>query len=145
MSNVTFQLEEQLSDLRSNEIAYRFTAENRGPRTVLLRSLAPRVAEGVALLEVKDISERAVRLKHRTLCDELTATLKSYLTRLEREKQKPKGAIVRYFGSGGTAAENRKDLILKVPTVTCRMEFGHFSGAARPVLPRRAVQVRHNP
>ena len=29
MANVTLQLEEQLSDLRSNEIAYRFIAENR--------------------------------------------------------------------------------------------------------------------
>jgi hypothetical protein len=89
MANVTFQLEEQLADVRSSEIAYRFTAENRGSKTVLLRSLTPRVAEGVTLVDVRDTSERAVRLKHSTLCGELTAILKSYLERLDRA-QAPK-------------------------------------------------------
>lgn len=90
MADVTFQLEEQLTDGRSSEIAYRFTAENRGSKTVLLRSLTPRVAEGVTLVDVRDTSERAVRLKHSTLCGELTAILKSYLERLDRA-QAPKG------------------------------------------------------
>lgn len=98
MSNVTFQMEEQLSDLRSSEIAYRFTAENRGAKPIHLRSLTPRVPEGVTLLEVKDTSERAVRLRHETLCAELTATLKAYLIRLERARR-PKSSILSFVSS----------------------------------------------
>jgi hypothetical protein len=99
MSNVTFQLEEQQADVRSSEIAYRFTAENRGSKTVLLRSLTPRVAEGVTLVDVRDTSERAVRLKHTTLCGELTAILKSYLRRLDKAST-PGRSLFNFRGTG---------------------------------------------
>jgi hypothetical protein len=101
MSNVVFQLEEQRSDLRADEIAYRFMAENRGPRPVHVRSLNPQAPEGVTLTEVRDTSDRAVRLRYRTLCDELTGILRSYLMRLDADKQKDKGTLVRIFGANG--------------------------------------------
>lgn len=87
MANVIFQMEEQLSDLRSNESAYRFTVENRGSKTVLLRTVTPRFAERVTLLEVKDTSERAVRLKHETLCNELTIIVNAFLARRSGESK----------------------------------------------------------
>jgi hypothetical protein len=89
MTNVTVQLDEQLSDLRSNEIAYRFIAENRGAKPIRLISLTSRVADGVTLLDVKDSSERDVRLNHKNLCAELTSTLKAYLLRIEQDKRPP--------------------------------------------------------
>jgi len=83
MANLILQLDEQLADVRSREKTYRFTAENRGSKTVSLRPLAPQIPEGVALLDVKDSSERAVLLKRSMLCTELTAILNSYLRRLD--------------------------------------------------------------
>ena len=52
----------QLQDMRSSEIARRFTAKHRGAKPVLLllRSLTPRTAEGVTSVDVRDTSERAV-------------------------------------------------------------------------------------
>ena len=86
MANVVCNLEEHLSDFRSSEIAYRFTAENRGPKTIRLQSLTPQVADGVTLLEVRDTFEHAVMLEQRTLWDDLTTTLRAHLLRLERNK-----------------------------------------------------------
>ncbi len=86
VANITLQLEEQLSDLRSNEIAYRFAADNKGTTPVQIRSLTPRMADGVSLLEVRETSERAIRLRFNKLCQELTTILKAFLERLDNER-----------------------------------------------------------
>jgi hypothetical protein len=114
MANVLCNLEEQLSDLRSNEIAYRFTAENRGPKTIRLRSLTPQVADGVALLEVRDTEERAVLLEHRILCDELTATLRSHIARMDSKGDKKSPFAQIFAPTSGTDAQRAIDFAIKV-------------------------------
>jgi len=82
MANLMLQLEEQLADMRSREKTYRFTVENKGNKTVLLRPVTPQIPEGVTLLDVKQSTERVILLKRSILLTELTAILKSYQVRL---------------------------------------------------------------
>jgi hypothetical protein len=79
MSKLVFRLEEQHSDLRSNEIAYRFVIDNEGDTEIRLISLTPRIPESVDLVEVKSPSLVAIKSKHVELCDELTTILRNYL------------------------------------------------------------------
>jgi hypothetical protein len=99
---LTLVLDEQLSDLRSSETAYRFTIENRGTKPVRLMTLTPRLAEGVTLLDVKDSSERVAHINHKKLCDELTAILKSYLM---RQDPGARPLAARLFRSGGATTQ----------------------------------------
>jgi|GEM_PF-5922986 len=45
-----FKLEEQLSDQRSNQIAYKITLENSDTQPIRLQSVVPRVPVGARLL-----------------------------------------------------------------------------------------------
>jgi len=79
MPKVSFELEEQLSDSRSNEVAYRLKIENLGANTLSLINLNPQIPDGVELIEVKDSSTVASKEKHEKLCEDLTQLLKDYL------------------------------------------------------------------
>lgn len=87
MPKVALSLIEQFSDMRSNEVAYRFTIENQGSSAIELLSIIPRVPEGVELLEVKDPSLKPVKAKHSELCSELTALLNDHLFLSSKEVQ----------------------------------------------------------
>ena len=56
MTAPTCRLEEQLSDLRSDQIAYKLTIENQSPETIRLLAVAPRIPVGARLLEITDTS-----------------------------------------------------------------------------------------
>ena len=75
MPKVQFSLEEQNSDLRSNEVSYKLTVENLSPSAVELLSLTPRIPEDVKLLEIRDPSLIELKSKHNDLCKELTSLL----------------------------------------------------------------------
>jgi hypothetical protein len=74
------------------------------------------------LLDVKDSSERDVQLNHKNLCAELTATLKAYLIRIEREKRvptfrffrsraiAPPSCVIRDLGSIGSSSNRPKTI-----------------------------------
>ncbi|RVC63981.1 hypothetical protein [Mesorhizobium sp.] len=73
-------LTEQLSDARSNEVAFRVNIENAGTEPVHLLALTPRLPEGVALIEVKDFSAELDKVRHERLCTDLTEILDRRLT-----------------------------------------------------------------
>lgn len=79
MSRVTINLEEQLSDSRSNELAYRLTIDNLGSNAISLSNVSPRIPDGVELVEVKDFSSQAAKLQHESLCKELTELLRDQI------------------------------------------------------------------
>lgn len=87
MPKVIFTLEEQFSDLRSNEVAYKFTIENQGQSAIELLSITPRIPEDVELIEVKEASFVAVKAKYAELCSELTEILKDHLLVTSKEVQ----------------------------------------------------------
>ena len=79
MPRVDFRLEEQFSDLRSNEVAYKFIIENLGSSAIELLAITPRIPEDVTLLEIRDPSSVALKAKHDELCKELNEILDNYL------------------------------------------------------------------
>ncbi len=79
MPKVSITLEEQLSDTRSDEVAYRLKIENLGVNKIRLIDVHPRIPEGVDLVEVKDSSAQAIKTKHEKLCTELTQLAKDRL------------------------------------------------------------------
>ncbi|MGZ8845880.1 MAG: hypothetical protein ACXW3C_05400 [Pyrinomonadaceae bacterium] len=85
MPKVIFTLEEQFSDLRSKEVAYKFTIENQGPSGIELLSISPRIPEDVVLKELKESSFVAVKAKHAELCAELTELIKDHLLITSKE------------------------------------------------------------
>jgi hypothetical protein len=129
MATVQLQLEEQASDIRSSEIAYRFTAENKGAKTVHLRSLTSRAADGAAPVVVRDTSERAVRFKHETLCEELSATLKSYLRRIDPGPTAGKGLLERLRGAPGNDGPAK----IPAPTVVHDLTSEHAETAKHTI------------
>lgn len=64
MSGPTFKIEEQLSDIRSNQIAYKLTIENAGADPLHLLSVEPRVPVGAELLGISDTSLALANAKH---------------------------------------------------------------------------------
>ncbi|GGY66171.1 hypothetical protein [Marinobacter zhanjiangensis] len=80
-------LEEQLSDSRSNEAAYRVRIENLGSAVLDLVNLNPQIPDGVELVEVKDSSTVAAKERHAKLCEDLTQILKDYLFAENEEVQ----------------------------------------------------------
>ncbi|MNJ69411.1 hypothetical protein D3C77_657580 [compost metagenome] len=52
MAAPIIKLEEQLSDLRSNQVAYKLTIENLGAEPIILLGLEPSIPVGAQLLEV---------------------------------------------------------------------------------------------
>lgn len=79
MPKYSMTLEEQLSDARSNEVAYRLRIENFGESPIDILNINPRIPEDVDLIEVKDLSSEAVKLKHKKICTELTELLEEQL------------------------------------------------------------------
>jgi hypothetical protein len=79
MPKVTFNLEEQFSDLRSKDRVYRLKIDNQGATAVNLLSVTPRIPENVELVEVKSPSVSAIKAKHSELCAQLTEILSEYL------------------------------------------------------------------
>lgn len=87
MARVNVELEEQLSDARSNEVAYRVKVENIGASAVSLVSINPQIPDDVELLEVKDSSAQASKTRHEKLCKELTELLRDHVFLTSKEVQ----------------------------------------------------------
>jgi hypothetical protein len=79
MPKTFFSLEQQLSDLRSNEMAYILKIENQGSKSINLFSITPRISDKVELVEVKNPSLSAARAQSDELCKQLTELLKDDL------------------------------------------------------------------
>jgi hypothetical protein len=79
MTVPNFKLEEQLSDQRSNQIAYKVTIENTDTKPIRLQSVLPRVPVGASLLEVTDISLAETNARKADLIEELNQILREFL------------------------------------------------------------------
>ncbi|MBD9612231.1 hypothetical protein IB245_12035 [Pseudomonas sp. PDM02] len=79
MAAPIIKLEEQLSDLRSNQIAYKLTIENLGAEPIILLGLEPKVPVGAQLLEITDNEFAEDFSKKSELISELNNLLGSYL------------------------------------------------------------------
>ena len=96
MTSPVFKLEEQLSDLRSEQIAYKLTIENPGTTPIRLLSVEPRVPVGARLLEITDTSLAEASARKAELLQELNRLLSQFLwvvstsfreTWLERQRE----------------------------------------------------------
>lgn len=74
-----FKLEEQLTDQRSEHIAYKLTIENTSTEAMRLLSVQPRVPAGARLLEITDTSLAETNARRAELIEELNLILKQYL------------------------------------------------------------------
>jgi hypothetical protein len=79
MPRFNMVLEEQLSDSRSSEAAFRVKLENLGTSPFEVLRINPRIPEGVTLVEVKDSSTEAARIKYKKLCEDLTELLDQHV------------------------------------------------------------------
>jgi hypothetical protein len=79
MPRVEFKIDEQASDLRAYEFAYRFTISNNGVTPISVISITPRLPQGVDLLDVKTSTAAAAKVRHTQLCEELTALVQDEL------------------------------------------------------------------
>lgn len=79
MAALISRLEEQLTDTRSNQIAYKLTIENPGPQAVRLLSVEPRVPLKARLLEITDTSLAESNARRAELLQELDTLLRQYL------------------------------------------------------------------
>ena len=96
MPRVAVTLEEQNSDHRDNEAAFRFRIDNHSATPIEVRRLSPRFPDGVVLIEVRDSSVEAARAKHNKLTAELTTLLNGHIfatsaafraSRVEQERE----------------------------------------------------------
>ncbi|MER9530171.1 hypothetical protein NKI89_10235 [Mesorhizobium sp. M0309] len=97
MPKITVNLTEQLSDARSNEVAYRATVENTGVEPVHLLALTPRLPEGVELIEVKDFSAELDKVRHQRLCKELSSLLNNHLSLISADYRKEISIILKDY------------------------------------------------
>ncbi len=79
MAAPSCRLEEQLSDLRSDQIAYKLTIENQSAVPIRLLAVAPRIPVGARLLEITDTSLAEANARKAALLDELNHLLQQYL------------------------------------------------------------------
>lgn len=79
MANPIFKLEEQLPDLRSNQVVYKLTIENPDTKAIRLLTINPRVPNDVALLEVTDSLWAEANARRTKLLKGLNILLKHYL------------------------------------------------------------------
>lgn len=79
MPSPKFKLEEQLSDLRSDQIAYKLTIENPDSKAIRLLSVEPRVPVGASLLKITDTSLAEANARKAELIDELNRLLRQFL------------------------------------------------------------------
>lgn len=79
MVSPTFRLDEQLTDLRSDQVAYKLTIENPHAEALRLFTVEPRVPVGAKVLEITDTSLAEVNARRAELLVELNRLLKQYL------------------------------------------------------------------
>jgi len=79
MGIVTCKLEEQMSDMRSNQVAFKFQIDNGGSVPITLLNALPRLPEEALLIEVKDRSNAASTAKRIDLLEDLTKMLNMQL------------------------------------------------------------------
>jgi hypothetical protein len=79
MPNATLTLEQVPTDARTDELAYQLKVHTNGPSPIEIFEIAPRVPDGLTLVDVKDASQEAVQARRNKLFGELTALLQEYL------------------------------------------------------------------
>jgi hypothetical protein len=79
VADFSVDLAEQLSDQRSNEIAYKLSLQNRGVQTLRLLSISPFLPDSVKLSETKSQSFAAVSAQRDLLTKELDRLLRVVL------------------------------------------------------------------
>lgn len=124
MTNPVFKLEEQLSDLRSEQIAYKLTIENPGTCPIRLLSVEPKVPVGARLLEITDTSLAEASARKVELLEELNRLLRQFLwvvsesfreTWIERQREELRklfsfaGVFHLYFNTKSFQARMRRE------------------------------------
>lgn len=79
MAGLTIKLEEQLSDLRSDQIAYKVTIQNTTSEPITILSVEPNVPVGAKVLEITDNSFAEYFSKKSELISELSTLLGHFL------------------------------------------------------------------
>lgn len=79
MASPVIKLEEQLSDLRSNQIAYKLTVHNTSTDPISILGLQPNVPVGAQLLKITDNESAEDFSKKSELIEELNNLLNSFL------------------------------------------------------------------
>ena len=79
MASPVFRLEEQLSDQRSDQVAYKLTIENDNTEPLRLLSVKPRVPQGANLLQITDTSLAENSARRAELIEELNVLLRQFL------------------------------------------------------------------
>lgn len=79
MPNVKISVEEQLSDFRSAQVAYKVTIQNSGQAPIRLLAIHPRVPMGGKLVEITDSSLEEASEQRAELLEELNKLLKQFL------------------------------------------------------------------
>ena len=79
MPKINMVLEEQLTDMRSHEMAFLLRIENKGPKTIHVKSVNPQFPDGVTLKEVKDNARLTAHTDHTKLAKELSLLLSDFV------------------------------------------------------------------
>ena len=79
MARIEFLLEEQNGDLRSNEVALKFSIINNGQNLIEINSITPRIPRNVELIEVREPSYEITVVKYDKICSEITFLLNEYI------------------------------------------------------------------
>lgn len=79
LADFSVDLVEQLSDQRSNEIAYKLSIQSRGAQTLNLLSITPFLPESVKLSETKSTSFAALSERRDTVTKELDTLLQTVM------------------------------------------------------------------
>lgn len=79
MASPEFKMEEQLADVRSDQIAYKLTVSNPNTESIRLLSIIPKVPVGASVLQITDSSLAQANTQKAKLIDELNRLLKQYL------------------------------------------------------------------
>ena len=106
MSKINIKIEEQLTDSRSNEVAYRFAIENNNNIAVQVISIIPRIPEDVKILVIKDPSLQEVSSMQNDICRNLESIANSFL---EEELKKSKSWYARDTEITVTTSKERQD------------------------------------
>jgi hypothetical protein len=79
MPSLTIGLDEELSDQRSNQVAYKLSIENTSTQVIHLQSVNPQLPSGATLHEVTDISLAQTSARRASLITELNDLLRGFL------------------------------------------------------------------
>lgn len=80
MPSAILSLEQVPTDSRTDELAYQLKVHANGQDGIEIFEIAPRVPDGVTLVDVKDASHEAAQARRNKLLSELTALLQEYLS-----------------------------------------------------------------